>query len=117
MVEKRNKEIKVLFKPKLIKDIEVFLGFANFYWRFIQGLSKLTTLLTLIPKITSTANSRVPLKLADNSNFLTPDGKLAFSQLRQSLTKTPIPHYFDLKPHIWIKTNTSGYAIGNIFCQ
>ena len=39
-------------KLKSIQDIQVFLGFANFYWQFIQGFSKIVTLLTSVLKIT-----------------------------------------------------------------
>ena len=34
----KNKQIEAVknwLEPKLIGDIQVFLGFANFYWRFI----------------------------------------------------------------------------------
>ena len=38
---------------KSIWDIHVFLGFANFYWQFIQGFSRIAALLTLILKTTN----------------------------------------------------------------
>lgn len=38
------------FKPKLVRDIQVFIGFANFYRRFIQGFSKIVALPTLMLK-------------------------------------------------------------------
>ena len=37
MEEKRIDPIKALPKLKLVRDIQVFIGFANFYQRFIQG--------------------------------------------------------------------------------
>lgn len=33
-------------EPKSVRDIQVFLGFVNFYWRFIQGFSKIAGPLT-----------------------------------------------------------------------
>ena len=33
--DERIEAIKNWLKPKLMKDIQVFLEFANFYWRFI----------------------------------------------------------------------------------
>ena len=39
-------------KPKSIRDIEVFLGFANFYCRFIKGFNKIAALLTSMLKTT-----------------------------------------------------------------
>ena len=35
-------------EPWKIKDIQSFLGFANFYWRFIPKYSKITVLLTCL---------------------------------------------------------------------
>ena len=65
-------------------------------------------------KITSNGT---PPKATNNSSFLTPEAKLAFSRLRQAFTKVPILHYFDPKCYIRIKTDTSGYAIGGILSQ
>ena len=39
---------------------------------------------------------------------------LTFINLRQVLVKAPILHLFDLKCHIRIKTNITGYAISRI---
>ena len=40
-------------EPKLVRDIQVFLGFANFYRRFIQGFSRITAPFTSILKTTN----------------------------------------------------------------
>ncbi len=40
--------VKASAKPKSIRDIQVFLGFANFYRRFIKGFSKIAKPLTSI---------------------------------------------------------------------
>ena len=39
-------------EPKLVRDIQVFLGFANFYWQFIQGFNKIAALLISMLKTT-----------------------------------------------------------------
>ena len=44
--------IKDWLKPKSVHNIQVFLGFANFYLRFIQGFSKIAALLILMLKTT-----------------------------------------------------------------
>ena len=48
----RIETVKNWPEPKLIRDIQVFLAFGNFYWRFIQGFSKIAGPLTLILRIT-----------------------------------------------------------------
>ena len=35
MEDEQIEAVKNWFKPKLLRDIQIFLGFANFHWRFI----------------------------------------------------------------------------------
>ena len=42
--------VKQWLKPKSVWDIEIFLNFANLYWQFIQGFSKMAISLTSILK-------------------------------------------------------------------
>ena len=97
MEEERIQAVKTWPEPKSIRDIQVFLGFANFYWRFIQGFSKIAAPLPSILKTTTSSpadGERTP-KSPGNSNSLTPEAKLAFSRLRQGFIKTSILHHFD----------------------
>ena len=50
MEAERIKVVKKWPEPKSIQDIQVFLGFANFYRRFIQGVSRIAALLTSMLK-------------------------------------------------------------------
>ena len=52
MKAKRIKVVRKWPKPKSIRDIQVFLGFANFYCQFIKGFSKIATPLTSMLKTT-----------------------------------------------------------------
>ena len=62
--------------------------------------------------------TRVPnIGATGKPNFLTPDAKMAFNQLRLAFIETPIFRHFDLESHIWIETNASGYAIGGVLSQ
>ena len=58
-----------------------------------------------------------PLRGTENFSLLTSEAKLAFLQLRQAFTEAPILYHFDLKRHIRLKTDASGYAIGGILSQ
>ncbi len=46
MEEERIKAVKALANPKSIRDIQVFLGFANFYQLFIKSFNKIAAPLT-----------------------------------------------------------------------
>lgn len=56
-------------EPKSIRDIQVSIGFANFYRRFIQGFSKIATPLTSMLK-TSLATSTQPQMLMVNDETI-----------------------------------------------
>ena len=62
--------------------------------------------------------TRVPnIEAIGEPNFLTSDAKEAFNHLRLAFIKAPILRHFDLKSHIRIETDTSGYAIGGVLSQ
>ena len=52
MEDEKIKAVKQWPEPKSVKDIQVFLGFANFYWQFIQGFSCIAAPLTSMLKTT-----------------------------------------------------------------
>ena len=56
MEAKKIKVVKDWPEPKSVRDIQVFLGFANFYWQFIQGFSKIAAPLTLMLKTIRSSN-------------------------------------------------------------
>ena len=94
----------------------MFIGFANFYRRFIQGFSKIAAPLTSMLKTKATIN------VADKSSksepgFLTTNAKKAFLQFRRAFTKAPILQHFDSEQYIRIETDASGYAIGGVMSQ
>ena len=67
MEGKKFEIVKKWSEPKLIWDIQVLLGFANFYWQFIQGFSKIAASLTLMLKTTMSS------QMLDANKVLTAD--------------------------------------------
>ncbi len=59
--EERIEAVKAWAEPKSVRDIQVLLGFANFYRRFIKGFSKIATPLTSMLKTTA-ASPECPLE-------------------------------------------------------
>ena len=47
--------VKNWLELKSVRDIQIFIGFANFYHHFIKGFSKIAASLTSILKITNSA--------------------------------------------------------------
>lgn len=64
-------------------------------------------------KITSAAPP-ISFIAGPKSGFITSEAKLAFTKLRQTFTEAPMLYHFDLKCHIWIKTDALNYTIDGI---
>ncbi len=78
-IQIEGKQIKALHdwsEPQSVRDIQLFLEFANFYQQFIQVFSRLATPLTSILKTTS-AGPAISAKVGDeeqNSKGIQVDG-------------------------------------------
>jgi hypothetical protein len=97
-------------EPESHRDIQVFLGFANFYRRFISAFSKIAKPMTDM------------LKGGKNGRFTglfvpTPAMKQSFQQLREAFTRAPVLVHFDPAKPIRLETDASGYAIAGIISQ
>ena len=57
MEDEKIRVVKQWLEPKSVRDIQVFLGFANFYWRFYQGFGCIATPLTSMLKTTGSTGS------------------------------------------------------------
>ena len=69
-IQIEKEQIKAIYdwsKLQLICDIQVFLGFANFYQQFIQGFSRLAALLTSMLKTASTTGPAVSIGVGDEN--------------------------------------------------
>ena len=51
------------------------------------------------------------------SDFLTPGARLVFTKLRQVFVEALILYYFNLKHHIRVEMDISGYAISRVLNQ
>ena len=67
--------------------------------------------------VSHTVSNIVSNSAKNVSNYLTPDTKKAFNQLRQAFTKAPILQHFDLKWYIWVETDALGHVIGGVLSQ
>ena len=54
--DKKVKAVKNWPESKSVWDIQVFIGFANFYWWYIQGFSRIAAPLSSMLKTTRSSN-------------------------------------------------------------
>ena len=87
-----------------IKNVQNFLSFANFYWRFIYGYSKLASSLTHLIK------KNIPFE------WIT-ECQSAFNALKKAFTSDVILHHYNLNLKIIVETDTSDYVSEGILSQ
>ena len=95
--------------PRCLKDVQAFLGFANFYRRFIYGYSRLAGPLTSLMKT-----------LHKGFTFpWNPDGpeEKAFQELKIAFSTAPVLLHFDPDKETWIETDASDYVVAGILSQ
>ena len=88
----------------------MFLGFANFYRRFIAKYSKIAS--PLMAMLRGSKNGR-----KTGPYIMSPEAKEAFRRLREAFATAPVLRHFDLKKLIHIETDTSGFALVGIISQ
>jgi hypothetical protein len=104
MDPKKVKSIQEWPTPKSVKEVQSFLGLANFYRRFIQGYSNISKTLTdLIRKETTFTWIN--------------EHEAAFKELKTRFTTPPILQYFDPEKEITLETDASDRAIGAAISQ
>jgi RNase H-like domain found in reverse transcriptase/Reverse transcriptase (RNA-dependent DNA polymerase)/Integrase zinc binding domain/Chromo (CHRromatin Organisation MOdifier) domain/Retroviral aspartyl protease len=90
--------------PKSVFDIQVFLGLANFYRRFVRNYSKIAIPLTTL--------------LKKNTKFVwSKSAQSAFDELKARLMSGPILRHFDPTKACVIEADASDYALGGVCSQ
>ncbi|CAI7886963.1 unnamed protein product, partial [Closterium sp. NIES-54] len=90
--------------PTSVKELQSFLGFANYYRRFVQGYASIASPLTDL--------------LRKGVEYVWgPAQQQAFEQMKQSLTSSPTLSYPDpTRPYV-VVTDASDQAIGAVLLQ
>ena len=84
-------------QPTKVKELQAFLGFANFYRRFIKDFAKIASPLHALTK-------------KDVEWIWTDDCETAFNSLKRSFTTEPVLHYPDANKKMKIEADSSGFA-------
>src|SRR5882724_10593595 len=88
-------------KPRKVKDVQSFLGFANFYRQFIFGYSEITIPLMRLTRKGTTWH-------------FTDECRSAFEALKKAFTTAPVLTHWILDTQISIETDASDYALATV---
>ena len=97
-------------RPQTYRDIQVFLGFCNFYRRFIYGFSGIARPLHSL--LRGLKNGKKPGLIA-NKEWQAPQQK-AFEQLIGAFISAPILRYYDPSLPLRLETDASSIACAGI---
>ena len=89
--------------PKTVRDVQCFLGFANFYRVFIKNYSQIATPL---PRLTC----------KDKLEW-GPSAQKAFEDLKTAFTTAPILVHPDFRKAFYLETDASDFALGAVLSQ
>ena len=90
--------------PRNVKELQSFLGFANFYCRFIDNYSGITKALTSLLRKDATWNWDEACQRC-------------FDLLKDAFTHAPILRHFDPELPIILECDASDWAIAGILSQ
>lgn len=91
-------------RPRTVKDVQSFLGFADFYRQFIANYSDIVTPLNRLTR-------------KDTPFDWNTDCQQAFDGLKKAFTMAPVLTHFDPANPIVVKTDGSDYAVAAILLQ
>jgi hypothetical protein len=104
MDPKKVECIKDWEAPSCVKDVQAFLGFANFYRRFIKGFS------TVAKPLVNLTKKDTPFKWTDRCND-------AFESLKLAFVSAPVLGHFDPDLEIFVEADASDFVSAGVISQ
>ena len=90
--------------PRTLKYVQAFIGFCNFYRRFIRGFSKVAK------PLHDLAKKNVQFKW-------TPECQHAFETLKERVTETPVLLHYNPEKQSYVECDTSDWTTGGVLSQ
>ena len=110
MNEERVRTIKEWLKSTTYRELQVFLGFVNFYRRFIHRYSKIAGPLTSLLKGSKAGKKSGSFEWSESA-------KLAFRHFCDIFTSTPLLCHYNPKKKVRMETDSFNFAIAGTLSQ
>jgi len=105
-------------EPRTVKEVQSFLGFANFYRNFIHQFSRMSAPLSEVTKGPAGRTKRNSRKGSAIQGFnITSEARESFLSLKQAFQCEPVLRHYDPALPIRIETDASGGALGAVITQ
>ena len=99
----KNEQIKAVKnwpKPTSVRDIQVFISFANFYRRFIRGFSRIAVLFTSMLKIIESSEKSAPRAFRTDNDEAVGGGGSRANEMVMDLSKNKKSRKLTYVPNI-----------------
>jgi hypothetical protein len=96
--------------PRSYRDVQIFIGFANFYRRFIHRYSRIIAPLTGLFKGSKKGVQKAPWQWP-------PECEKAFTKIKEAFTKAPLLRHFDPSKRSRVETDASISAVAGVLSQ
>ena len=107
---KKVEAVKNWTIPKTVTDVRSFLGFTNYYRRFIRGYAKVAKPLNTLVSGNNANRKKAPIEWTDEC-------QVAFDKLKELCTSTPILAYANYKKPFQLQTDASDFGLGAVLYQ
>ncbi|KAI2650216.1 Retrotransposon-like protein 1 [Labeo rohita] len=105
MDEAKVKAVQNWPQPRTLKELQRFLGFSNFYRRFIRNFSTVAAPLTAM------------VKRGETRLTWSPDALSAFHELRRRFTSAPVLRHPDPQLPFLVEVDASSTGVGAVLSQ
>ena len=110
MDQERVATIREWPRPETFRDVQVFLGFANFYRRFIYNYAAVAAPLTDLLKGSKDGKKAGQLQWNDGAEG-------AFQKLRDIFSSAPFLRHFNPEQKLRVETDASNFAVAAVLTQ
>ena len=107
---KKVEAVKNWTVPKTVTDVRSFLGFTNYYRRFIRGCANVAKPLNTLISGDNTNHKKAPIEWTNKC-------QVAFDKLKELCTNTPILAYANYKKPFQLQTDASDLGLGAVLYQ
>ena len=104
---KKVEAVKNWTVPQTVTDVRSFLGFTNYYRRFIRGYAKVAKPLNTLVSGHNANHKKASIEW-------TGECQVAFDKLKELCTSTPILAYANYKKPFQLQTDASDFGLGAV---
>ena len=100
-----------------VKDVQAFLGFANFHCQFIPEFLKKVKSLNKLTKGTQYTTRKDNKKIRYEAFHWSTTCQQVFEDLKLAFTTAPVLAHYDSSLETWVETDASDFVIAGVLSQ